>query len=80
MSASLAVVTFCIGWWGRKQKFIEFGLLLVILAYTARAAFIAMVNPWDQAIFFSLAVVVGAGTAYYMEVVDRHGQGKWRND
>ena len=70
-AATISVIAFAIGWWNKRQQFIEFGLLLVVLAYISRAAFISLTQPWDQAIFFSLATAMGAGLAYYMERTDR---------
>ena len=71
--ASTAVVTMIVGWAAGKPRLLEFGLLATIAAYTTRAAFIWMVNPWDQAGFFGIAVVVMAGGTYILERGDRIG-------
>lgn len=72
VAATVAALALTVGWAMQKQRLVEFGLLMVVLAYAARAAAIAMTNPWDQAILFSLATVVLAGGSYYVEVLDRH--------
>lgn len=73
--AALAAVALLAGWVGNLPRLLEYGLLGVVLAYSIRAWFVMMSNPWDQAVFFSLAAVVGAGGAYFMEVAERHDGG-----
>lgn len=74
--AVAAAVTLAVGWLGGRQKVAEIGLLLVVGVYAARAAFIQMVSPFDQAVFFSLATVVIAGGAYILEASsDGRGRG-----
>jgi hypothetical protein len=69
--AALAALAMVIGWVSKRQRIVEWGLLGVVFTYMARAIFISIYSPWDQAIFFSLATVVLAGGAYYMEADER---------
>jgi peptidoglycan/LPS O-acetylase OafA/YrhL len=69
--AGAAIVCMVYGWIGRSQRAAEAGFLLVVAAYTTRAAFIQMSNPWDAAVWFSLASVIIAGGAYMLEATDR---------
>ena len=73
--ATLAAIALLVGWAGNMPMVMEYGLLGVVLAYGIRAWFIMLSNPWDQAVFFSLATVLGAAGAYFMEVGERHGHG-----
>lgn len=73
--AALAALALIVGWAGNLRRLLEHGLLGVVLAYSIRAWFVMMSNPWDQAVFFSLAAVIGAGGAYFMEVAERHDGG-----
>lgn len=73
--ALAAAVALLAGWAGKMPRLLEYGLLGVVLAYSIRAWFVMMSNPWDQAVFFSLAAVVGAAGAYFMEVAERHDGG-----
>lgn len=73
--AALAAVALLAGWAGNLPRLLEYGLLGVVLAYSIRAWFVMMSNPGDLAVFFSLAAVVGAGGAYFMEVAERHDGG-----
>ena len=70
--AVVAVVFLLFGWAAKQRKMMEYGLLAVVLVYLTRAAFIMFSSAWDQAVFFSLAVVLCAGAAYFMEVAERH--------
>lgn len=78
--AALAAIALIAGWAGNLPRILEYGLLGVVLAYSIRAWFVMMSNPWDQAVFFSLAAVVGAGGAYFMEVAERHDGGWGRGE
>lgn len=73
--AALAAMSLLIGWAGNLPRVMEYGLLGVVLAYGIRAWFIMLSSPWDQAVFFSLAAVIGAGGAYFMEVAERRDGG-----
>jgi hypothetical protein len=73
--ALAAAIALLAGWAGKLPRLLEYGLLGVVLAYSIRAWFVMMSNPWDQAVFFSLAAVIGAGGAYFMEVAERHDGG-----
>jgi hypothetical protein len=74
--AIAAAVTLAVGWIGKRQRIAEVGLLLVVGVYAARAAFIQMVSPFDQAVWFSLSTVVIAGGAYILEASsDGRGRG-----
>lgn len=73
--AALAAVALLAGWAGNLPRLLEYGLLGVVLAYGIRAWFIMLSSPWDQAVFFSAAAVIGAGGAYFMEVAERHDGG-----
>lgn len=73
--ATLAAIALLVGWAGNMQMVMEYGLLGVVLAYGIRAWFIMLSNPWDQAVFFSLATVLGAAGAYFMEACERHDHG-----
>lgn len=73
--ATLAAIALLVGWAGDMPMVMEYGLLGVVLAYGIRAWFIMLSNPWDQAVFFSLATVLGAAGAYFMEVGERHDHG-----
>lgn len=70
--AVIAVVCLLLGWIARLRRVMEYGLLAVVLVYLTRTVFIQLSSAWDQAVFFSLAVVVSAGSAYFMEVAERH--------
>ena len=70
--AVVAVVFLLFGWAAKQRKMMEYGLLAVVLVYLTRAAFIMFSSAWDQDVFFSLAVVLCAGAAYFMEVAERH--------
>lgn len=72
--AVAAAVTLAIGWIGKMQRIAELGLLLVVGVYAARAAFIQMVSPFDQAVWFSLSTVVIAGGAYILEASSNDGR------
>ena len=78
--ALAAAVALIAGWSGKLPRLLEYGLLGVVLAYSIRAWFVMMSNPWDQAVFFSLATVVGAAGAYFMEVAERHDGGWGRGE
>lgn len=69
--AVIAVVFLLVGWVTQRKVMMEYGLLAVVLVYLTRAAFIQFSSPWDQAVFFSLAVVLCASAAYFMEVAER---------
>ena len=74
--AVAAAVTLAVGWIGKRQRIAEVGLLLVVGVYAARAAFIQMVSPFEEAVFLSLATVVIAGGAYILEASsDGRGRG-----
>jgi hypothetical protein len=73
-AAVVAVACLIIGWVSNSQHLAEVGLLLTVGVYVARATFIMLENPWDQAIFFSLAVIVIAGGSYFLEANDRRGR------
>lgn len=75
VAAAVAAVTLAVGWISRRQRIAELGLLLVVGVYTARAAFIQMVSPFDQAVWFSLATVVIAAGAYVLEASDHRRSG-----
>lgn len=71
--AVCAVVCLIVGWvFSQRKVVLEYGLLAVVFVYLTRAVFIQMSSVWDQAVFFSLAVVASAGSAYFMEVAERH--------
>jgi hypothetical protein len=78
--AALAAFALIAGWVCDRPRILEYGLLGVVLAYSIRAWFVMMSNPWDQAVFFSLAAVIGAGGAYFMEVAERHDGGWGRGE
>lgn len=78
--ATLAAIALLVGWAGNMSMVMEYGLLGVVLAYGIRAWFIMLSNPWDQAVFFSLATVLGAAGAYFMEVAERHDGGWGRGE
>jgi hypothetical protein len=63
-----------VGWISRRQRMIEWALLGVVFTYTARAVFIMFYSPWDQAVFFSIATVLMAGGAYYLEADERQSR------
>jgi hypothetical protein len=69
--AVVAALCLIVGWVSKKRRLMEYGLLAVVLVYLTRAAFIMFSSAWDQAVFFSLAVVVSASLAYFMEVSER---------
>jgi len=73
--AAIAAATLVTGWAGRMQRVAEAGLLLVVLTYATRAAFVTLSNPGDQAAYFSLATVIIAGGSYILETTDR-GRGR----
>lgn len=73
--AAGSAIALLAGWTGKLPRLLEYGLLGVVLAYSIRAWFVMMSNPWDQAVFFSLAAAVGAAGAYFMEVAERHDGG-----
>lgn len=73
--ATLAAIALLVGWAGNMPMVMEYGLLGVVLAYGVRAWSIMLSNPWDEAVFFSLATVLGAAGAYFMEVGERHDHG-----
>ena len=70
--AVCAAVCLIVGWVSQRKMALEYGLLAVVFVYLTRAVFIQMSSVWDQAVFFSLAVVASAGAAYFMEVAERH--------
>jgi hypothetical protein len=72
--ASVAMLIW--GWVSRSQRAAEFGLLLVVAAYATRAAFIQLTNPFDQAVFFSLATVIVAAGSWWLEA-SSHGGDVW---
>lgn len=78
--ASLSAIALIAGWAGNLPRLLEYGLLCVVLAYSIRAWFVMMSNPWDQAVFLSLAAAIGAGGAYFMEVAERHDGGWGRGE
>lgn len=69
--AGSAVAAMLIGVIAESNRALRIGFLLVVAAYTMRAAFIQMSNPGDAAVFFSLASVIIAGGAYMYEALDR---------
>ena len=72
LAATTAVVMLVIGWCCNKRRLVEYGLLAVVLAYSTRAWFILISNDGvDQAVWFSLATVIMAGGAYFLEANDR---------
>lgn len=77
LSVFLGVIAVCaaicliIGWVSQRKMVLEYGLLAVVFVYLTRAVFIQMSSVWDQAVFFSLAIVASAGAAYFMEVSER---------
>lgn len=78
--AAIAVVAFVAllwGWVGRNQRAAEIGLLLVVAAYSTRAAFVYLSSGFDQAVFFSLASVIIAGGSYLLEASSRRGEEAW---
>lgn len=76
IAAVAAAVTLLVGWIKGLQKVAEIGLLLVVGVYVARATFIQMSSPFDQAVWFSLATVIIAGGSYVLEASeDRRGRG-----
>ena len=70
--AVCAAVCLIVGWVSQRKMVLEHGLLAVVFVCLTRAVFIQMSSVWDQAVFFSLAVVASAGSAYFMEVAERH--------
>lgn len=70
--AVCAAVCLIVGWVSQRKMVLEHGLLAVVFVCLTRAVFIQMSSVWDQAVFFSLAVVASAGAAYFMEVAERH--------
>lgn len=70
LAASLALI---VGWLRKDIHTIKRGYLLVAAAYTTRATFIMLTNPWDQAVFFSLASAFIAAGAYIAESADHPG-------
>ena len=77
VAASAALTMLLYGWWARSQLAAEAGLLLVVLTYMTRAAFIYLSSGWDQAVAFSVASSVIAGGAYLLEAADHGGRGGW---
>ena len=75
--AFAAVIALAWGWIAGNQRCAEIGLLLVVAAYTTRAAFISLSSGPDQAVFFSLATVVIAGGSYLLEANSRKGGQEW---
>jgi hypothetical protein len=65
--SGVALVFLAAGWITRRHRFILAGLALVVLTFSTRAAFIQMVNPWDNAVWFSIANVLAAAGAYVLE-------------
>jgi xanthine/uracil permease len=72
IAASVAAVMLVIGWCCKTRRLVEYGLLAVVLAYSTRAWFILISNDGiDNAVWFSLATVIMAGGAYFLEANDR---------
>lgn len=75
LAAGAAFVLLCAGWFMKRQRLAEYGLLLTAGVYMTRAIFVALENPWDQAIFFSVGAAIIAGGSYLLEATDpRRGQ------
>ena len=72
VAATAAAAMLAIGWCCNRRRLVEYGLLAVVLAYSTRAWFILISNDGiDNAVWFSLATVVMAGGAYFLEANDR---------
>jgi hypothetical protein len=75
--ATTAIIALLWGWFGRNQRAAEIGLLLVVAAYSTRAAFVYLSSGLDQAVYFSLASVIIAGGSYLLEASSRRGEAPW---
>jgi hypothetical protein len=75
-AGTTAAVCLVAGWVCRSQRFAEVGLLLVVLTYTTRAAFVYLSTGFDQAVAFSVTSSIIAGGAYLLEAADHEG-GRW---
>jgi len=71
ITAIASAILLIVGWIGQYQRVIEFGLLGVVATYLTRAWFVFLAAGADQAIWFSLAAVMMAGGAYFLEANDR---------
>lgn len=75
LTAGTALVLLCAGWFFGRQRLAEYGLLLTAGVYITRAIFVALGDPWDQSILFSIGAAIIAGGSYLLEATDpKRGQ------
>ena len=69
--AGISFVLLIGGWFWSKQQMTEHGLLLVFVAYLARALwFLFTVGLSSQSLWLSLSVVIIGGGSFFLEAVN----------
>jgi hypothetical protein len=70
ITAALSLVFLVGGWWGKWQRWAEFGLAAAFLTYVMRGVFLSLTIGIDQSMWFSFSTAFIAGGAYMLEATD----------